>query len=100
MIKELNRYLAGWKAYFGRLQQRDLLKRLDGYVRRRLRALRLKQWSRSRTIYRALRALGMGSKSAWSITCSPGGWWAKSLRLAGVLSLGWFDRLGLKRLAK
>ena len=98
VIKVLNLYLVGWKGYFGKTQQKRLLHDLDGYVRRRLRMLRLRQWSRSSTIYRELRKLGMRIPTAWSISGSCGGWWPKSLKLAAALPPKWFDSLGLKRL--
>jgi RNA-directed DNA polymerase len=99
VIAVLNRYLRGWKAYFGRTEQVRLLGDLDGWVRRRLRALQLKHWKRSGTIYRKLRALGMRRDTAWSIACSPGGWWRRARQLAAVLSPAWFDTLGLARLS-
>ena len=99
VIKELNLYLVGWRGYFGRTQQKSLLAKLDGYVRRRLRVLQLKHWGRSATIYRELRKLGMWYQTAWSISGSCGGWWPKSLRLSRALPRSWFDRLGLKRLS-
>ena len=99
VIKELNRYLVGWRGYFGRAQQQRLLEDLDGWVRRRLRALRLKHWAYSAKIYRELRRLGWRPNQAWSISGSAGGWWAKSLKLSWLLSPQWFDRLGLKRLS-
>lgn len=100
VIEELNVYLRGWKGYFARTQQPKLLSDLDGWVRRRLRALQLKHWARGPTIYRKLRVLGMHRETAWSIACSPGGWWRRSAQLSAHLPPPWFDRLGLVRLAK
>lgn len=99
VVNELNTDLRGWKGYFGRTQQVKLLGALDGWIRRRLRALQLKHWSRGPTIYRKLRIRGMQRDTAWSIACSPGGWWRRSLQLARHLPLAWFDSLGLVRLA-
>jgi RNA-directed DNA polymerase len=99
VIEGLNVSLRGWKAYFGRTQQPRLLGDLDGWMRRRLRALQLKHWARGPTIYRKLKSLGMHRQTAWSIACSPGGWWRRSQQLSAHLPPAWFDRLGLVRLS-
>lgn len=99
VIATLNPYLRGWRAYFRPTQQVSVLRDLDGWIRRRLRALRLKQWARSSTIYRRLRALRMRRDTSWSISNSPGGWWRRSLQLAAHLPPRWFDSLGLARLS-
>ena len=98
-IESLNVFVRGWRSYFSRTQQVKLFEALDGWIRRRLRALQLKHWARGPTIYRALRALGMYPSTAWSIACSPGGWWRRSLQLAKHLPPQWFDSLGLMRLS-
>jgi hypothetical protein len=41
------------------------LQSLDSHIRRRLRALQLKQWKRRRTMARKLIALGVSAKAAW-----------------------------------
>ena len=55
-ILRLNRYLQGWFGYFGvcALSARYKLHKLDGRARRRLRAIKLKQWKSKRTIARQL----------------------------------------------
>ena len=99
VIEELNVYLRGWKGYFRLTQQVKLFGDLDGWMRRRLRALQLKHWARGSTIYRKLKALGMHRDTAWSIARSPGGWWPRSLQLGKHLPTRWFDELGLVRLS-
>jgi RNA-directed DNA polymerase len=99
VIEALNVYLRGWKGYFRLTQQVKLFEALDGWMRRRLRALQLKHWGRSKTIYRALKSLGMHPRSAWSISCSPGGWWRRALKLSVLLPPKWFDKQGLMRLS-
>ncbi len=41
MMKELAAYLRGWKSYFGFCQILSLLKKLDKWIRRRLRSMNL-----------------------------------------------------------
>ena len=37
MIEELNRYTMGWVNYFGIVQAKDIMSKLDSWIRRRLR---------------------------------------------------------------
>ena len=68
IIRELNGYLAGWLGFFwivtGETAKRTL-HNLDAHIRRRLRALLLKQWKRKRSIVRRLIKLGIRQETAW-----------------------------------
>lgn len=68
VIRDLNRYLHSWIAFFwivvGPTAERTL-HNLDAHIRRRLRALLLKQWRRRRSIVRRLIKLGCPAKKAW-----------------------------------
>jgi group II intron reverse transcriptase/maturase len=67
-IKRLNQYLRGWMGFFGISCTKEVvqnLKTLDSHIRRRLRALQLKQWKRKRTIARRLIRMGARKASAW-----------------------------------
>lgn len=46
VAEELGRYLRGWQGYFGFCQTPYVLRNLDYWMRRRLRALLWKQWKR------------------------------------------------------
>jgi RNA-directed DNA polymerase len=48
MVKQLARYLRGWRSYFGFCQSPSTLRDLGGWVRRRLRCFLWKQWKRGR----------------------------------------------------
>ncbi|MDU8616902.1 group II intron reverse transcriptase/maturase, partial [Pseudomonas syringae pv. actinidiae] len=67
VVENLRPYLLGWKAYFGLSQAPGLWKSLDGWIRRRLRAIQLKQWKTGKTTYRELRKLGANSDLAAAI---------------------------------
>jgi RNA-directed DNA polymerase len=58
-IAQLSVYLTGWRGYFGFCQTASVLRDLDGWVRRRLRALAWAQWRSGRRRYRALRQHGV-----------------------------------------
>lgn len=66
-IASVNAYLRGWMGFFGICTEwiRSLLRTTDAHLRRRLRALVLKDWKRKRTIARKLIALGVKPKTAW-----------------------------------
>ena len=93
-------FLLGWKAYFRLAQSPDVWRRLDGWIRHRLRAIQLKQWGRARTIFRELTALGATPKVAAGIAANGRRWWHNSGQLSNaVLTIKWADQLGVPRLA-
>jgi RNA-directed DNA polymerase len=100
VIERLRSYLLGWKGYFGLAQTPSVWRRLDEWIRRRLRALQLKQWRRGKTIYRELIRLGASPRVAQSVAALGRRWWHNSLSAVHhVLTIAYFDRLGLPRLS-
>ena len=79
VVAELSLYLRGWKEYFRLSRGNKLREELDGWIRRRLRMIYLKQWKRGRTWYRELVARGLSSNAAASIAGAPRSYW----RMAG-----------------
>lgn len=99
VIEGLRPYLLGWKAYFCLSQTTAMWKRLDGWIRRRLRAIQLKQWRTGKTTYRELRRMGAPPDLAARVAADSHRLWHNSAGLIhGVLTVAWFDRLGLPRL--
>lgn len=100
VVDGLRPYLLGWKAYFGLAQTPKVWRELDEGLRHRLRAIQLKQWRRGTTIYRELRALGAKPEAARQVAANSRRWWRNSgMLLNSVLTIAWFDRLGLPRLS-
>jgi RNA-directed DNA polymerase len=64
-IRKLNAYLLGWVGFFWIAGMRQVTRGLDAHVRRRLRAIQLKQWKRRRTMVTRLIRLGVAPKAAW-----------------------------------
>jgi RNA-directed DNA polymerase len=64
-IRKLNAYLLGWLGFFWIAGIRQVANLADAHVRRRLRAIQLKQWSRRRTMAKRLIRLGVAPKAAW-----------------------------------
>jgi RNA-directed DNA polymerase len=100
VAEELRRYVPGWKQYFRLAQTPRVFRGLDEWLRHRMRALQLKHWRRGTTMYRELRALGASSEHAARIAANARRWWHNSrFELNRVLSLSYFDRLGVPRLS-
>lgn len=92
MISELNSFLTGWVTYFRYASAKTHLKRLDEWIRRKLRCMRLKQRKRGRSVTAFLVSLGVPRKRARALGGSGRGWW----RMAGsppateAMSIQWF----------
>jgi RNA-directed DNA polymerase len=100
VIESLRRYVLGWKAYFGLAQTARVWRELDEWMRHRMRAIHLKHWRRGTTIYRELRALGASGKVALLVAKNSRRWWHNSrMALNNVLTIAYFDRLGMPRLS-
>jgi len=100
VVEWLRRYLLGWKGYYGLAQTPRIWRSLDEWIRRRLRALQLKQWRRGKTIFRELLRLGANPRVAQSVAALSRRWWHNSLSAVHhVLTIAYFDRLGVPRLS-
>jgi RNA-directed DNA polymerase len=101
IITQLNNMLRGWLNYFRYASMKELLIKMDGWIRRRLRCFRLKQCKRAYAIVKFLKSLGVKTKASWQIAVSGKGWW----RLSGTPPLqqamnnSWFEQLGLLNLS-
>src|SRR5207302_10850067 len=102
IVKELSVYLVGWRGYFGFCETPSVLRVLDQWLRRRLRAIVWKQWRRGRTRFAELRRRGVGRDLAAQSAGSPHGPWRLSNSPALNLSLpnAYFGSLGLTSVAE
>ncbi|MGQ0710107.1 MAG: group II intron reverse transcriptase/maturase [Rhodoferax sp.] len=100
VVQKLRPYMLGWKAYFGMAQTPRVWRELDEWLRHRLRAIQLKHWRRPGAIYRELKALGAKENVARQVAVNSRRWWRNSDRLLKtVLTIAYFDRLGVPRLS-
>ena len=100
VVEKLRPYLLGWKAYFGLAQTPKVWQRLDEWLRHRLRAIQLRQWKRPKAIYRELKALGGSEDVAKQVAGNCHRWWRNSNGvIKTVLTIAYFDRLGVPRLS-
>jgi RNA-directed DNA polymerase len=90
---ELSRYLIGWRGYFGFCETPSVLRALDHWIRRRLRAIAWKQWKHGHARYKKLRRCGVGRELAAKAAGSPRGPWrlSKSPALHIALSVAFFS---------
>ena len=102
IVKKLSVYLVGWRGYFGFCQTPSVLRKLDRWLRRRLRAIVWKQWKRGTTRYAELRRRGVGRDLAARTAGSPHGPWrlANSPALTIALPNAFFASLGLASVAE
>ena len=103
-IHQANEYLLGWIGFFRIVAEAEVrtLRMLDSHLRRRLRAILLRQWKRRRTIARRLIGLGMKFRTAWSLVFRRGrSWWWLSghIQVNMTISPAWFAERKLLSLA-
>jgi RNA-directed DNA polymerase len=102
VVRKLNQHLVGWINYFQLTEGRTKLGELDGWIRRRLRAIKLHQLKRPRTIGKYLESHGVSSGMSWKIATSGKGTWRLS-KTPGVhrgMRDSWLENLGLCSLKK
>ena len=102
MISELNSYLTGWVAYFRYAKAKWHTRRLDEWLRRKLRCMRLKQRKRGKSVTAFLISLGVPPERARVPGSSGVGWWrmAGSPGAAEAMTLRWFKEQGLINLTE
>ena len=102
MIQELNAYLSGWITYFRYAACKTHLQRLDEWIRRKLRCVRLKQCKVPKALLNFLYRAGVPKRSAWELAGSGRGWWRKCgcPQANQAMSKAWFKTLGLVSLSE
>jgi len=101
IVKELSVYLIGWRGYFGFCETPSVLRELDQWIRRRLRAIAWKQWRHGPTRFAEMRRCGVGRDQAARAAGSPRGPWriSASPALSMALSNAFLTSLGLAAVA-
>jgi group II intron reverse transcriptase/maturase len=99
VIGELQDYLPGWKEYFRLAETPRVFRRLDSWVRHRLRTLQLHQWRRGKKAFEEFRKLGASKRVAAKAAFRINRWWKSgALAIHMVLTEHYFDQLGVPRL--
>jgi RNA-directed DNA polymerase len=102
MIDELNEFLRGWSEYFRLSAWKGTFSDLDGWLRRKLRCVRLKQCKRYRTKVKFLHRQGVSLREAWDTVLSGRRWWrlSRTRAVSGAMPNQWFEELGLVSLLR
>ena len=102
MIEKLNRYVIGWRGYFGYRQSRSVLRVLDSWIRHRLRCVYWRRLKRGTKRFAELRKLDVGKELAARTAGSVHGPWrlSRSPALSYAFPNTHFNRLGLALLAE
>jgi Retron-type reverse transcriptase len=97
MIKDLSKFLIGWRGYFGFCQTPSVLRRLDEWTRRRIRSVAWKQWKTGRKRFRELVKRGVPPANAAPAAGSSLGPWrlSRSLPIHIALDNATLAKLGL-----
>ena len=98
---EMRGYLRGWKEYFRLADTPKIFAELDGWVRRRLIAVQLKQWKNGHAAYAGLRARGSPERPARAVAANLRSWWRMAAHggVNAAFPLDYFTRLGVPKLA-
>ncbi len=101
VICELNPVLRGWLTYYKEAKCATLLRNLDGWIRRKLRCIRLKQCKRVYSVQQFLERQVVRKRQSWILALSGKGWWRKSGTPQAHEAMGtaWFNDLGLYSLS-
>jgi group II intron reverse transcriptase/maturase len=101
-IRRINRVITGWMAYFRLADPDRTLRDLDGWLRRRLRQIRWKEWKTTAAKRHNLRIRGIAERNVRKWGGSSKGYWrvAGSKVLAVALPNAYWEHLGLKTLTQ
>ena len=100
VVDELAPRIRGWRQYLKLSTSTYSLRKIQKWMRHRLRAMLLKQWRTSRNIKRKLRGIGAAEKAIQWILSAYGRWWKVSGPLSHLaLPNRFFRQLGLLQLA-
>jgi RNA-directed DNA polymerase len=97
LIEDLRPVLRGWIVYFRLAEVKGIFEELDGWIRRRLRAVIWRQWKRSYTRAKNLMKRGLTEERAWISACNGRGpWWnAGASHMNDAFRKEYFRRFGL-----
>lgn len=93
---KLNQIVRGWTNYFKPADAEYLLKKMDKWLRSRIRMVTWKRWKKPRTRFENLKKAGINEKQAWMWANTRKGYWriAHSPILKKALSNERFKRIG------
>ena len=82
----LKRYVRGWVNYFKLADMKNLLRQMDEWLRRRIRAIYWKQWKKVKTRYRMIRQYNLPDWKVHELANCRKGIWRAALMLNQILT--------------
>ena len=82
----LSRFIKGWVNYFKLADMKGMLKQVDEWLRRRIRAIYWKQWKKVRTRYRMIRQYKLPEWKVHELANCRKGIWRAAVMLNSVLT--------------
>lgn len=97
-IRKINELITGWVQYFKLAEMKTILTKVDEWTRRRLRAVRWKEWKKIKTKKQNLTKLGIYKTKAWEYANSRKKYWriSSSWILTKTLTNQYWDSQGYK----
>ena len=83
---KLKEFIRGWVNYFSLADMKELLRRTDEWLRRKIRAVYWKQWKKIRTRYRMIQKFGLPKWKVHEMANCRKGIWRASVMLNSVLT--------------
>lgn len=92
--KTLNPYIRGWGNYYGTGEVKTRFRELDGWIRRRLRAVQLRSWRKVKKLHREMRRRGWDNKEMPGLRMTA---WRSSHSTYAQYAMPnkWFEEIGL-----
>ena len=96
ILQQIGTTLTGWMQYFKYASMKSKLTAIDGWLRRRIRCIKLRQCKRCFTVVKFLRQLNVEETLAWRTALSGKSRWriSKSPALSIGMSVKWFLQQG------
>ena len=82
----LKRFVKGWVNYFKLADMKNLLRQMDEWLRRRIRAIYWKQWKKVKTRYRMIRQYNLSDWKVHELANCRKGIWRAALMLNQILT--------------
>lgn len=74
-FRRLKEIIVGWVNYFKMAKMKYILKKIDEWLRRRIRMCYWKQWKKIKTRFTNLKRLGINFGKAWEFANTRKGYW-------------------------
>jgi len=83
---KLTQFIKGWVNYFAMADMKQLLRSIDEWLRRKIRAIYWKQWKKIKTRYRMIKKFGMPEWKVHELANCRKGIWRSAIMLNSVLT--------------